>query len=99
MSLQTADQLLARADAAKALAEEAAKRGRDTLQEANDILNNLNGRSGRHSSQPRVAWARPHSPGPYPPSPLCSLGPSAASTLCGLGTDMHPRARPSQHFV
>ncbi|XP_051697393.2 laminin subunit gamma-1 isoform X1 [Oryctolagus cuniculus] len=38
---QTADQLLARADAAKALAEEAAKRGRDTLQEANDILSNL----------------------------------------------------------
>ncbi|KAK2503340.1 hypothetical protein MC885_013915, partial [Smutsia gigantea] len=38
---QTADQLLARADAAKALAEEAAKKGRDTLQEANDILNNL----------------------------------------------------------
>lgn len=38
---QTADQLLARADAAKALAEEAAKRGRNTLQEANDILNNL----------------------------------------------------------
>lgn len=38
---QTADQLLARADAAKALAEEAAKKGRDTLQEATDILNNL----------------------------------------------------------
>uniref|UniRef100_A0A2K6M3B5 Laminin subunit gamma-1 n=1 Tax=Rhinopithecus bieti TaxID=61621 RepID=A0A2K6M3B5_RHIBE len=38
---QTADQLLARADAAKALAEEAAKKGRDTLQEANDILSNL----------------------------------------------------------
>uniref|UniRef100_A0A8C6GKJ4 Laminin subunit gamma-1 n=1 Tax=Mus spicilegus TaxID=10103 RepID=A0A8C6GKJ4_MUSSI len=38
---QTADQLLARADAAKALAEEAAKKGRSTLQEANDILNNL----------------------------------------------------------
>ncbi|XP_016001055.2 laminin subunit gamma-1 [Rousettus aegyptiacus] len=38
---QTADQLLARADAAKALAEEAAKKGRNTLQEANDILNNL----------------------------------------------------------
>ncbi|XP_030063379.1 laminin subunit gamma-1 [Microcaecilia unicolor] len=38
---QTADQLLARADAAKALAEEAAKKGRATLQEANDILNNL----------------------------------------------------------
>nr|XP_014351267.1 PREDICTED: laminin subunit gamma-1 [Latimeria chalumnae] len=38
---QTADQLLARADAAKALAEEAARKGRNTLQEANDILNNL----------------------------------------------------------
>uniref|UniRef100_A0A6I8N883 Laminin subunit gamma-1 n=2 Tax=Ornithorhynchus anatinus TaxID=9258 RepID=A0A6I8N883_ORNAN len=38
---QTADQLLARADAAKALAEEAAKKGKNTLQEANDILNNL----------------------------------------------------------
>uniref|UniRef100_K7G499 Laminin subunit gamma-1 n=1 Tax=Pelodiscus sinensis TaxID=13735 RepID=K7G499_PELSI len=38
---QTADQLLARADAAKALAEEAAKKGRDTLEEANDILSNL----------------------------------------------------------
>uniref|UniRef100_A0A8C5EZ66 Laminin subunit gamma-1 n=1 Tax=Gopherus evgoodei TaxID=1825980 RepID=A0A8C5EZ66_9SAUR len=38
---QTADQLLARADAAKALAEEAAKKGRETLEEANDILSNL----------------------------------------------------------
>ncbi|XP_078499309.1 laminin subunit gamma-1 [Lissotriton helveticus] len=38
---QTADQLLARADAAKALAEEAAKKGKATLQEARDILNNL----------------------------------------------------------
>ncbi|MBN3312115.1 LAMC1 protein, partial [Atractosteus spatula] len=38
---QTADQLLARADAAKALAEEAAKKGRGTYQEAQDILNNL----------------------------------------------------------
>lgn len=38
---QTADQLLARADAAKAQAEEAAKKGRTTLQEANDILTNL----------------------------------------------------------
>ncbi|XP_066479595.1 laminin subunit gamma-1 [Tiliqua scincoides] len=38
---QTADQLLARADAAKALAEEAAKKGNSTLQEANDILSNL----------------------------------------------------------
>ncbi|KAM5148303.1 laminin subunit gamma-1 [Mantella aurantiaca] len=38
---QTADQLLARADAAKAQAEEAAKKGRTTLEEANDILNNL----------------------------------------------------------
>lgn len=46
MCLQTADQLLARADAAKALAEEAAKRGRNTLQEANDILNNLKGMKG-----------------------------------------------------
>ena len=41
MCLQTADQLLARADAAKALAEEAAEKGRNTLKEANDILNNL----------------------------------------------------------
>ncbi|KFQ19837.1 Laminin subunit gamma-1, partial [Merops nubicus] len=38
---QTADQLLARADAAKALAEEAARKGNGTLQEANTILNNL----------------------------------------------------------
>ncbi|XP_012681774.2 laminin subunit gamma-1 [Clupea harengus] len=38
---QTADQLLARADAAKALAEEAAKKGRTTYQEAQDILTNL----------------------------------------------------------
>ncbi|KAF7241285.1 Laminin subunit gamma-1 [Varanus komodoensis] len=38
---QTADQLLARADAAKALAEEAAEKGKNTLKEANDILNNL----------------------------------------------------------
>nr|XP_056701417.1 laminin subunit gamma-1 [Euleptes europaea] len=38
---QTADQLLARADAAKALAEEAAKKGNNTLQEAKDILGNL----------------------------------------------------------
>uniref|UniRef100_A0A672NPD1 Laminin subunit gamma-1 n=1 Tax=Sinocyclocheilus grahami TaxID=75366 RepID=A0A672NPD1_SINGR len=38
---QTADQLLARADAAKALAEEAAKKGKSTFQEAQDILNNL----------------------------------------------------------
>ncbi|MBN3289544.1 LAMC1 protein, partial [Polypterus senegalus] len=38
---QTADQLLARADAAKALAEEAAKKGKNTYQEAQDILNNL----------------------------------------------------------
>ncbi|XP_062338515.1 laminin subunit gamma-1 [Osmerus eperlanus] len=38
---QTADQLLARADAAKALAEEAAKKGRSTYQEAQDILANL----------------------------------------------------------
>lgn len=41
--LQTADQLLARADAAKALAEEAAKKGKSTFQEAQDILNNLRG--------------------------------------------------------
>lgn len=46
MHLQTADQLLARADAAKALAEEAAKKGRNTLQEANDILSNLKGMRG-----------------------------------------------------
>jgi hypothetical protein len=46
MHFQTADQLLARADAAKALAEEAAKKGRNTLQEANDILNNLKGMRG-----------------------------------------------------
>ncbi|XP_066548014.1 laminin subunit gamma-1 [Amia ocellicauda] len=38
---QTADQLLARADAAKALAEEAAKKGKATYQEAQDILSNL----------------------------------------------------------
>ncbi|KFU87396.1 Laminin subunit gamma-1, partial [Chaetura pelagica] len=38
---QTADQLLARADAAKALAEEAARKGNGTLQEANTILSNL----------------------------------------------------------
>uniref|UniRef100_A0A8C2HI91 Laminin, gamma 1 n=1 Tax=Cyprinus carpio TaxID=7962 RepID=A0A8C2HI91_CYPCA len=38
---QTADQLLARADAAKALAEEAAKKGISTFKEAQDILNNL----------------------------------------------------------
>uniref|UniRef100_A0A8C7SDZ8 Laminin, gamma 1 n=1 Tax=Oncorhynchus mykiss TaxID=8022 RepID=A0A8C7SDZ8_ONCMY len=38
---QTADQLLARVDAAKALAEEAAKKGRTTYQEAQDILGNL----------------------------------------------------------
>ncbi|XP_022533612.2 laminin subunit gamma-1 [Astyanax mexicanus] len=38
---QTADQLLARADAAKALAEEAAKKGLSTYQEAQDILSNL----------------------------------------------------------
>lgn len=50
MCLQTADQLLARADAAKALAEEAAKKGRNTLQEANDILNNLKGMKDSHSS-------------------------------------------------
>ncbi|KAG7273400.1 hypothetical protein CRUP_037462 [Coryphaenoides rupestris] len=38
---ETADQLLARADAAKALAEEAAKKGRSTYEEAQDILANL----------------------------------------------------------
>uniref|UniRef100_A0A8C9VN56 Laminin, gamma 1 n=1 Tax=Scleropages formosus TaxID=113540 RepID=A0A8C9VN56_SCLFO len=38
---QTADQLLARADAAKALAEEAARKGKSTYQEAQDILGNL----------------------------------------------------------
>uniref|UniRef100_A0A668VN11 Laminin subunit gamma-1 n=1 Tax=Oreochromis aureus TaxID=47969 RepID=A0A668VN11_OREAU len=38
---QTADQLLARADAAKALAEEAAKKGQATFREAQDILDNL----------------------------------------------------------
>ncbi|KAA0719380.1 Laminin subunit gamma-1 [Triplophysa tibetana] len=38
---QTADQLLARADAAKALAEEAAKKGISTFQEAQDILTDL----------------------------------------------------------
>lgn len=43
---QTADQLLARADAAKALAEEAAKKGLSTYQEAKDILNNLRGKPG-----------------------------------------------------
>lgn len=40
---QTADQLLARADAAKALAEEAAKKGQATFREAQDILDNLRG--------------------------------------------------------
>lgn len=40
---QTADQLLARADAAKALAEEASKKGKSTYQEAQDILGNLRG--------------------------------------------------------
>ncbi|XP_061587599.1 laminin subunit gamma-1 [Cololabis saira] len=38
---QTADQLLARADAAKALAEEAASKGRSTFREAESILDNL----------------------------------------------------------
>ncbi|RMC10270.1 hypothetical protein DUI87_13072 [Hirundo rustica rustica] len=38
---KTADQLLARADAAKALAEEAARKSSGTLQEANTILSNL----------------------------------------------------------
>ncbi|XP_042372861.1 laminin subunit gamma-1-like, partial [Plectropomus leopardus] len=37
----TADQLLARADAAKALAEEAAKKGQSTFREAETILDNL----------------------------------------------------------
>lgn len=40
---QTADQLLARADAAKALAEEAAKRGQATFKEAENILEDLRG--------------------------------------------------------
>ncbi|XP_017260379.1 laminin subunit gamma-1, partial [Kryptolebias marmoratus] len=38
---QTADQLLARADAAKALAEEAAKKGQSTFTEAESILDDL----------------------------------------------------------
>ncbi|XP_007578148.1 laminin subunit gamma-1 [Poecilia formosa] len=38
---QTADQLLARADAAKALAEEAAKKGQSTFREAESILEDL----------------------------------------------------------
>uniref|UniRef100_A0A3B5N0M9 Laminin subunit gamma-1 n=1 Tax=Xiphophorus couchianus TaxID=32473 RepID=A0A3B5N0M9_9TELE len=38
---QTADQLLARADAAKALAEEAAKKGQSTFKEAENILEDL----------------------------------------------------------
>lgn len=38
---QTADQLLARADAAKALAEEAAKKGQSTFREAENILDDL----------------------------------------------------------
>ncbi|KFQ13825.1 Laminin subunit gamma-1, partial [Leptosomus discolor] len=38
---QQVNQLLARADAAKALAEEAARKGNGTLQEANTILSNL----------------------------------------------------------
>lgn len=40
---QTADQLLARADAAKALAEDAAKRGQSTYKEAESILDDLRG--------------------------------------------------------
>lgn len=40
---QTADQLLARADAAKALAEEAAKKGQSTFREAESILEDLRG--------------------------------------------------------
>ncbi|KAJ8274539.1 hypothetical protein COCON_G00091640 [Conger conger] len=38
---QTADQLLARADAAKAIADEAAEKGRSTYQNAQDILGKL----------------------------------------------------------
>uniref|UniRef100_A0A8C6SB72 Laminin, gamma 1 n=1 Tax=Neogobius melanostomus TaxID=47308 RepID=A0A8C6SB72_9GOBI len=38
---QTADQLLARADAAKALAEDAAKKGHSTFREAENILDDL----------------------------------------------------------
>ncbi|CAB1416631.1 unnamed protein product [Pleuronectes platessa] len=41
VTVHTADQLLARADAAKALAEEAAKKGQSTYREAEGILNDL----------------------------------------------------------
>ena len=40
---QTADQLLARADAAKALAGEAAEKGKATFREAEGILEDLRG--------------------------------------------------------
>lgn len=50
---QTADQLLARADAAKALAEEAAKKGQSTFREAESILEDLRG-TVRLSDYPTV---------------------------------------------
>jgi len=63
MSPQTADQLLARADAAKALAEEAARKGNGTLQEANTILSNLKGKEQALAVNPstpvrQVTWQR-----------------------------------------
>lgn len=54
MSPQTADQLLARADAAKALAEEAAQKGNGTLQEANTILSNLKGKEEALGVNPSI---------------------------------------------
>lgn len=48
---QTADQLLARADAAKALAEEAAKKGQSTFREAESILEDLRGVCQRHRNR------------------------------------------------
>lgn len=68
---QTADQLLARADAAKALAEEAAKKGQSTFREAESILEDLRGttppppptqlpRSGVRVSLP--PFSEPHPP-------------------------------------
>lgn len=54
MSPQTADQLLARADAAKALAEEAARKSSGTLQEANTILSNLKGKEEAVEVNPSI---------------------------------------------
>lgn len=63
---QTADQLLARADAAKALAEEAAKKGQSTFREAESILEDLRG-TVRLSDCPTVVHSRPLS------HPVCLL--------------------------